>query len=311
MARGFSKEVLDRCWSVVEYLQTPKSLDQIKISLNMSERLTRDTLRRLSQLKIVVKYARKEKLYTCEWPKKTTNLTLTPAELFSIHYLNLEIDGFHSEDMVQRIEKSIFNSDPVTVVDSQISRPLSDSSEPLPERMEAIKSAIIDCRVCAMTYQKEGQSEELLLVHPALLYHTPLAWYLIAFCTERKEHVWFQYSNIKTLKFTDFIFEPIAFDLKNIINKDAWWVENGPRTHKIKVLLTGEAGKAISNYRYHPSQKVEEQKHGCIATWELSSLTEFSMWLMQWMGEIEIIAPPELRTIINNRIQNFLEKNSK
>ncbi|HPO91295.1 MAG TPA: hypothetical protein PLJ44_09325, partial [Victivallales bacterium] len=68
---------------------------------------------------------------------------------------------------------------------------------------------------------------------------------------------------------------------------------------------------SIREYKFHKTQKLEFIPDGTLASWQLSYLDEFACWLLQWLGNIKIIEPTELKKIISQKINNHLKIKNK
>ena len=157
-------------------------------------------------------------------------------------------------------------------------------------------------------YKSVSSEQNIRIVHPYKLIHTPISWYLVAFCEERLDFRNFKLARIEQLKIINSIYKKHPFDLKKHLG-DAWWVQFDPKKinnpYHIKVLFKGETAQSVKEYKFHDSQQIEETDNGTLVSWKLSYLKEFASWLMQWLGNIKILEPAELKEIINKRIEKF------
>jgi proteasome accessory factor B len=171
-----------------------------------------------------------------------------------------------------------------------------------------IKEAIHEHLKVVFYYKSLSSAASLRIVHPYKLIHTPVSWYLLGYCEDRKNFRNFKLTRIDKFKVMNDKFHPHKFNLSELIG-DSWWLRYDPEKlenpYKVKVLFTDEAALSIKEYIFHSSQKIQDHKNGTIVEWELSYLGEFASWLMQWMPDFEIESPKELKNIINQRISEY------
>ena len=153
-------------------------------------------------------------------------------------------------------------------------------------------------------YTAPSKGPEIRTVDPVYLFHTPVSWFLIAFCLERKNFRAFKLARISSPRLSHASGENIPFDLKSFLG-DAWWLQKGGAPKTVKVLFKGEAAQTIQEYNFHASQELLTQSDGTLATWRLSHLDEFASWLLQWLGHFEVIEPIELNEILEERIRLY------
>lgn len=304
MSRGFSEDILQRLWNLTEFLsKEPATLDEISNGMPLSERLCRDSIKRIRELGIPLLLDHKTKKYQIYWPDESQSLKLQPEHLFSVFYFS---SIFEDNELQSRISLAInpvtldlHDSGPAYGIDSKIQKSKL-------EIFELISNAIISFQEIVVSY--DSLENNLLLLRPMRLVRTPISWSLLAYCTDENDYKIFKVSKIQSIKLTNNHFEPILFNPREFF-KDAWWTQSGDKKYYIEVLFTGEAAQTIQEYKFHDSQKYNVISEGTIVKWKLSYLGEFTSWLMQWLGQFKVIKPLELKDEINQRIKLFKKLN--
>ena len=175
------------------------------------------------------------------------------------------------------------------------------------ELLVLLSEAIQNRHKVVFSYEKPSGEPELRIVHPYKLLHSPISWYLSAWCVDKKDFRLFKLSRMTLPKQLKEHFIENEFSLAKILG-DAWWVRHDPsrldNPYKVQVLFKGEAARTIREYHFHKTQTMASHPDGTLVTWHLSYLEEFASWLMQWLGQIEIVACDELKTIIEKKMRS-------
>lgn len=310
MGLGFNQEVLVRLWRLITSMNDGCTRDKLPETLGCTHRAMTCDINRLKSIGFSLQYSRASKTYKVNWPTTETTIRLPPAELFYCYYILslLEKKSTQLSELKARMFMSTLpESSPI--YDCGPAYGISQNVNGLGnELLEVLSEAIQTRHKIAFLYEKTNGEAELREVYPYKLLHTPISWYLAGWDEDRKDFRKFKLARMsfpKTLK-ESFVRQP--FDLQELIG-DAWWVqfdkERLSNPYEIKVLFKGEAAKAIREYNFHKTQTYKLHAKGAVVTWRLSYLNEFASWLMQWLGQIEIIACDELIEMIENKIKKM------
>lgn len=314
MPSGFSAQIMKRLWKLIQLLRDFPGISrsELRDHLKVEDRVFSQDMQRLRELGIEIKYKRSVGGYQINWPEKTNPIRLTPEQLFSVRYaismLAEQEKAFAELD--SRLNLAI-NTKTEPVYDCGPAYGISNHvTESIAEILIELKNSIIETRKVVFDYVKpssKSEQGELRAVHPYRLLHSPISWYLAAWCEDRQDFRTFKLARINRLRVMNDKFKPRPFNIKAYLG-DAWWVQWDPNKtppYQVEVLFKGEAAQTIREYRFHPSQQIELRKDGSLVTWQLSYLGEFASWLMQWLGQIEIKNPQELISSINDRLKSY------
>ncbi|HPN84136.1 MAG TPA: WYL domain-containing protein [Victivallales bacterium] len=313
MSLGFSKSVLERTGELFRQIQSGKTRSAIIGSLYQGDkRLLSLDLAKLRQAGIRIPYLRSTNTYqVSNWPKgKTFHFRFDQDEFFYVFMILSQFgDKIFDEKLSLALSDesdAIFDVGPAYGISQNITGDIAG-------KLATIKDAINDRRKLVLRYHSLSSGVGNRIVDPYKLIHTPISWYLLAYCESMKDYWKFKLARISEITILKGKFQRRKdFDLEKIIG-DAWWIRNDPKRkpYSVKVLFKNETSQSIREYKFHKSQKLESVPDGTLASWRLSSLDEFACWLLQWLGNIKIIEPEELREIIDIKIEKYKKSSLK
>jgi predicted DNA-binding transcriptional regulator YafY len=148
-------------------------------------------------------------------------------------------------------------------------------------------------RISYYSYSSNEVSERV--IDPYALTYRRRAWYLVAFCHERKDTLIFRTNRIKTLEHTGKTFSrPSDFSLKEYMAK-SWQAMKGEET-EVVVKFDPRIAPLIKEVDWHPTQRIEDLSDGSILyTVTVSGTKEISFWILSYGQEAEVISPASLR----------------
>jgi predicted DNA-binding transcriptional regulator YafY len=121
-------------------------------------------------------------------------------------------------------------------------------------------------------------------------------WYVIGFCSLRKDIRVFAIDCIKNFKLTDKHYSiPADFRLEEYF-KTGWHMLRYGKPVEVILEFGKEYARWIKRRKWHPTQKIEEKQDGSIifkAT--LQGTIEFKWWIYHWIPYCKVLAPSELR----------------
>lgn len=302
MSKGVSKDVAQRLWRLLDHIagHSPTREEMCK-HLKCSHRALTGDLGRLRELGIEISYGRISGRYATKWPSQDVPLRFTSEQFFYAWYAvsSLEIDD---QGLRERLALA-FGGESEPIYDMGLSYGISQGITPdLQSLFSNLRQGVVERRKIVLNYLKPKGESELRMVHPYRLLHTPISWYLAAWCEDRRDFRIFKLARIEDAKVLEDTFKPLDFDIKAHLG-DAWWVQKGSgRPTKVEVLFKGEAAQSILEYRFHASQKHRITREGTLVEWRLSYLEEFASWLLQWLGTFQIKRPHALIELIDRRL---------
>ena len=148
-------------------------------------------------------------------------------------------------------------------------------------------------RINYYSYSRNAVSERV--IDPYALTFRRRAWYLIAFCHNRKSVLMFRTNRIKTLDYTGKIFSyPSNFSLKDYM-ANSWQVMKGKET-KVVVKFDKRIAPLIKEVKWHPTQHIEILPDGSVLfTVTVAGTKEISSWILSYGHEAEVVSPESLR----------------
>lgn len=312
MSKGISLDVINRLWNLIRQTRRGATKTELTASHPGGERGLAADLARLRRIGLEIDYSRKRDAYHIWWPDESIPYRFDSKEFFYVFYVLKVTRGAPS------------------ALSSKLSLPLSPETNPvfdvgpaygiqrvgeeLTPLLDVLKDAIRYDFVIHFIYKSQSSAERIRTVHPYRLVHTPISWYLVGKCEDKGEIRNFKLSRIRHLDLTKRHFKREPFDIAAHLG-DAWWIRKNPDRlddpHLVRVLFKGDAADSIKEYHFHDTQRATDTPAGTEVEWRLSHLGEFASWLMQWLGEIEILEPPELKSLILKRTKSFLRHNSK
>ena len=308
MPQGFSKKVLDKLWEMFNGLRSGTSRkDMISGLFNGNSRQFCFYMTKLRHAGFRITHSRTSDTYSVEnWPEnRTFSFRFDERDFFLLMCFLSEIGGSSLRNRLAMAlsdeTEAVFDTGPAYGIANNITSDLEDV-------FASLKEAITNRRKTIITYKTLSDLPPATrTVHPYKLVHTPVSWYLVAYCESRKEYRKFKLARISDISSVGEKFRRRKdFDMQKIIG-DAWWIRSDPdsKPMHIEVLFTGDAAQSIREYRFHRSQKMQPHPNGTLASWELSSLEEFSSWLLQWLPEFKILQPDTLESTIRLRVAKY------
>ena len=310
MPEAFSNVIVNRLWKLICAIRNDICRKDLPSELKCTERCLIGDIGRLKKVGIGVRYSRIKDLYTVDFPENNSiNLKLNDQEFFFSYYLLAVTNNNDFKELEQKmmlasseVTSPIFDCGPAYGIGNPVTGKLE-------EKIRDLKDAIIIRKKTVLQYCKSNAPDELILVHPLKLIHTPISWYLLAWNEKKRALRKYKLMRISNLMITEGRFNTRDVSKKEIFG-DSWWLQYDPNKqddpYQVKIRFLGEAAKSIQEYNFHDSQRVEEETDAdVIVTWELSYLHEFATWLMQWLDSIEIIEPQKLKDIVEGKIKRY------
>jgi len=190
---------------------------------------------------------------------------------------------------------------------------VKDSGVALPDirLFDKLARAVIECRQISFKYTNLGSKKEVhRSVQPYHIAEVDGGWYLIGHDLTRKAKRTFALQRIKVLNvLTTRFARPADFSLSEHLG-DSFSVWRKPdhqrQTYKIHLRLRGWAAIFVSERRWHPSQVIKPVSKSSSseidAYFSLGSLEEITRWVLSWGGQCTVLAPPELKQIVQDEL---------
>ena len=307
VSAGISVDVVKRLWTLVSSMRQGMSRDELARALKYDSRSLAADITRLRKCGVGIRFSRKNGIYSVEWPDETIAYRFSSEEYFQVFYVLKQL-GEGDNTLTKKLALPLspetnpcYDVGPAYGIQQNINADLLDL-------MDTLKDAIKYGFKAFFLYHGLGEAASIRSVHPYRLIHTPVSWYLVGFCEKRGCFLNFKLSRMEHLKLQRQHFRRRDFDIRAHLG-DAWWLRSDParlaNPYVLRVRFKGEAAKTIREYKFHPSQTCHDEGGAVVVEWRLSYLGEFTSWLMQWLADIEVLEPVELRRAIAGRIKSY------
>lgn len=172
--------------------------------------------------------------------------------------------------------------------------------------MQDLESAIDQCLKVTMHYKTLQGKEKWYSVCPLKIIFYDGFWYLLAWHGDRDVLLKFRLENIKKLDLLGDHFKPPR-NLKTILDesKNIWFSEKDKR--KVTLHISKEAVKYFKEKHYFPAQKIlKTNKDGSLVIeCKVGDCREVTSTIMQWMPNIHVLEPKELKETIKKTIDEY------
>ena len=310
MAGGISIEIMNRLWTLLSLMIKKKRRSELAVLMGYSSNALSADLFKLRKMGLDIKHSRKTDTYTIQFPQKDEiSLKLTKEEFFYVlnimnnvtKTINLPLISQKLESALSDEADPIFDCGPAYGIGSSITSGIA----PL---INALSEAIYNKNKVVIVYNKLDGKSDMRVIYPYKLIHSPTSWYVLAYCEDKCDFRKFKLARIESIKPLNDKFKKIPFNIKEYLG-DAWWIQYDEKRlntpYPIKILFKNEAASAIKEYNFHKTQQLTNRPEGTMAQWKLSYLNEFASWLMQWLPNIEIQEPQELKDMIEKKIKKY------
>lgn len=159
------------------------------------------------------------------------------------------------------------------------------------------------------TYQSPYQSSPVrLTLHGIRLCLIKQAWYLIAREHGKDRVKTYRVTRFNSLRETDRSSEvPDDFDLKEFFG-NAWAVYRGDETFTVRLKFTKDGASLVTETKWHHTQKVSRHRKGSATlTFKVDGLNEIVYWILGWGDRVTVLGPPELKTIVVEKLHASLK----
>jgi predicted DNA-binding transcriptional regulator YafY len=214
------------------------------------------------------------------------------AAMFKIKAVLRGTEKDHIENMEQHIE----------VIDNpSLSKTKTENAY-----LQNILKAIADRSVLNIDYFAEHSQEKTNRnVEPVGIYYMGRYWYMVAYCTLRKDYRTFKIDNIRYLSITAIRYEKQHPALQSFLQK----VSKEQELHTIIIRVEKEVMKYLGEQKFYMGFVSQKEKDGKIElTFLSSSLYGFSRWYMLFGEQAQIIEPYELNDFVRKNIHALSAK---
>ncbi|HYC69676.1 MAG TPA: WYL domain-containing transcriptional regulator [Opitutaceae bacterium] len=152
-------------------------------------------------------------------------------------------------------------------------------------------------------YRKPGtKDEESRRVQPYHLANRENSWYLVGFDLERKALRNFAVGRMRDIALSSRSFvRPADFSPEKHFGK-AFGAFVGTGDHQVVIRFAADAAEQVQEKFWHESQDTRQLADGRLEfRVRLGGLEEILRWVLGWGGKAEVVAPAELRRLVEER----------
>lgn len=168
------------------------------------------------------------------------------------------------------------------------------------EKFELLKSAILHHKTIKITYAGSCEISSERKIQPLKLMYKSRAWYVKAYCTEKKEYRTFKLTRILDLKILE----------ESFFNRSFPENQNLPQQEYRQITLRFPKEMAYRVYDEFDPMEVKQQKSGDLV---VSARMPEDAWLIGFLlsfgTQVEVIEPVYLKNILAEQAQQIYEKN--
>ncbi len=234
-------------------------------------------------------------------------LSFITAEKLMQKFSHESLDS-HYNSAMEKVKAVIRNSEKNMVqnIENQI-----DVYMQRPEKPDAVKNiiptileSIAEKKQLKISYQNVKDEASERTIEAVGIFYEVNYWYMMAFCTMRKDFRQFRIDRILKIEKTQNLF------LQSYGNIADYRKKSEDKKVEVKLLVEKKIMPHLVNSKiYYGLIAEEETGNGMLLTFETEWIDEgFPRWLITFLDYAEIIEPENLKLIMNNLISNISKK---
>lgn len=170
------------------------------------------------------------------------------------------------------------------------------------EKFEALKRAVVCQRCVQISYVGAYKAESSRKIHPLKLLYKSRAWYVKAYCAEKKDFRLFKLSRIIRWKLLEEEFIPVPYPEPP--------KENAPEQDLPPIVLRFPKEVAYRVYDEFDINHIEEQENGeLLVTAFMPQDAWLTGFLLSFGVQVEVVSPVCLREVLAAQAKEIYEKN--
>lgn len=292
--------------------KTKVTADSLREELEVSKRTVHRYIKTLQTAGFPIDYDRNQKTYafTDGYTLKKPHLSLEEALAFSLARKMLGNFGPSMEKSLGNIEEKLALSQ------SSDLKHIVLSPETVPADAEQylapIHQSIINYQKIEIAYKAFGTKEAIVsTIDPYYLFFRDGIWYFRGFYHTDKAPRTFALDRIVSLSILDKHFVPTGIKPEEDLSGAFGAFIDGEPVDV--VLRFDEVYKPlILRKKWHESQQASDLPDGRLeVTFRVNGIWGIRKWIYQWMPNVEVIAPQELRDIFCDDLRGTLKKHGK
>lgn len=167
---------------------------------------------------------------------------------------------------------------------------------PNPKVFDTIIESIIKKRQLSINYQSLKKELTSRTVEPHKLINYQGRWYLLAWCTLRKESRIFHLARILDARLENIACLTQFQDPEEL--QGSFGIFKGRPRYHAEIEFTGEAAELVRKQHWHDSQQVMQTEGGIVMRLPVHDDREIMMKVLQYGAQARVVGPPELASKI-------------
>ncbi len=174
------------------------------------------------------------------------------------------------------------------------------------EIFKTVLAALRELRQLQITYRSATGNKSKRTIDPLKLVNYQGRWYLLAWCTTKKDRRMFHLARIQEIQL-------LETAVGHSLDKDDSWLQasfgifKGPATSRATIRFTGTAAEIVRHQIWHAQQKIMKEKNSIQLTLPIADDRELIMKVLQFGSQAEIIRPKQLRLRLAEEIEKMTE----
>jgi predicted DNA-binding transcriptional regulator YafY len=256
------------------------------------------------------------------------SVPLTEGELFSLLIARQAVAQYRGTPVVQTLEK-VFNKIAGSLADTITIRPDYSTAGILSFAPSValtvdetvwnrLLQAIRNRQSVTMRYNSRKSKETAIrIVDPYHIINMQADWYLFGFDHRHGKICQFQLHRIQTVDVLNQSFDIRPdFDLNAIVTSSFGSFGSADDLQTIRLRITDGMAELLDGRRFHLQQKVVPIKNGFEISFPVSAagnrpFYHIIQWILSMGRDVEILEPPQLKTLVREEIQAMKEKLGK
>ena len=174
---------------------------------------------------------------------------------------------------------------------------------PDPKVFDVIIESVIKNRQLFIKYQSLKKALTRRTVEPRKLINYQGRWYLLAWCTLRKESRIFHLARILDAQLENTPCSSSLADPEEL--KGSFGIFKGIPRYHAEIRFTGEAAELVRKQHWHDSQQITETIDGIIMRLPVRDDREIMMKVLQYGAQAQVVGPQELKERIRQEIEKM------
>jgi predicted DNA-binding transcriptional regulator YafY len=253
------------------------------------------------------------------------SVPLTEGELFSLLIARQAVAQYRGTPVVQTLE-NVFNkiagalADTITVHPDYATGGILSfapiAALPIDETVwNRLLLAARNRQSVRMNYSSRKSRETAVrTVDPYHIINMQGDWYLFGHDHRNGRICQFQLHRIRDVELPEkgFVIQP-GFDLNAIINSSFGSFGSADDLKTVRLRISGDMAELLDGRSFHPQQKIKKRSGGFEISFPVSAAGDRPFFhLIQWIlslgRDVEILAPPQLKTLVGEEIRLMKEK---